>query len=229
MTKESPQTGMLSEERLAALREANREYRQLGGWAVEDLFGHIDALAAEAAQLRQRVEAARLHVESAGRDVDYWLKRAVDAEARVADLERERDAREQSRDHWREQALAMAGAGEAAPVSLALWCPKCGAPHVDEGEWATTRRHKTHLCLSCGRLWRPFEYPTVGVPHVDPPAPAPPPVQPPEAPTTDSSNVGPCQCKYCDLLREQSERRQSARVPTGESAREPAPSKEPGK
>lgn len=47
---------------------------------------------------------------------------------------------------------------------MLLWCPKCHAPHVDEGIWAT-RPHKTHLCSSygCGHTWRPANIPTVGV------------------------------------------------------------------
>jgi hypothetical protein len=48
------------------------------------------------------------------------------------------------------------------PERLALWCPKCGARHLDEGEWAT-RPHRTHLCLACGETWRPSERATVGV------------------------------------------------------------------
>lgn len=63
-----------------------------------------------------------------------------------------------------------AQAGGAVP--LALWCPKCSAPHVDEGEWAT-RPHKTHQCQSCGHEWRPFPHPTVGVAHVGAPSAVP--------------------------------------------------------
>ena len=43
-----------------------------------------------------------------------------------------------------------------------MCCPNCGAQHLDEGEWRT-RSHKTHLCLCCDSLFRPFDYPTVGV------------------------------------------------------------------
>lgn len=50
----------------------------------------------------------------------------------------------------------------APPVPMQLLCPRCGAIHLDEGEWAT-RPHKTHQCQSCKHEWRPFEYPTVGV------------------------------------------------------------------
>lgn len=58
----------------------------------------------------------------------------------------------------------------AAPQPLALWCPQCRAPHVDEGEWAV-RPHKTHQRQHCGHEWRPFSHPTVGVAQIDPPQP----------------------------------------------------------
>lgn len=54
---------------------------------------------------------------------------------------------------------------EAQPVAVTIFCPECGLPHVDEGEWATTRHHKTHQCQGCGHEWRPFPFATVGVPH----------------------------------------------------------------
>jgi hypothetical protein len=51
-----------------------------------------------------------------------------------------------------------------SPIPMLLTCPKCGFPHIDEGEWAE-RHHKTHLCLKpgCGHTWRPANVPTVGV------------------------------------------------------------------
>jgi hypothetical protein len=55
----------------------------------------------------------------------------------------------------------MAGLEEAVPMILN--CPTCGLQHIDEGEWATTRLHRTHLCLGCGFLWRPSDRSTVGV------------------------------------------------------------------
>jgi hypothetical protein len=57
------------------------------------------------------------------------------------------------------------------PFRMVMSCPFCCKPHVDRGEW-TTKLHKTHLCVDdtetapeqgCGTLWRPSEYPTVGV------------------------------------------------------------------
>lgn len=53
----------------------------------------------------------------------------------------------------------------AHPVEVTIFCPECSAPHIDEGEWATTRHHKTHQCQSCGHEWRPFPFATVGVAH----------------------------------------------------------------
>lgn len=55
--------------------------------------------------------------------------------------------------------------GEAEPVAVTIFCPGCAVPHVDEGEWATTRQHKTHQCQGCGHEWRPFPFATVGVAH----------------------------------------------------------------
>jgi hypothetical protein len=49
------------------------------------------------------------------------------------------------------------------PVPMALQCPKCSAEHIDQGEWATTREHKTHLCSACNHEWRPCDFATVGV------------------------------------------------------------------
>lgn len=58
------------------------------------------------------------------------------------------------------------GCANANPVEVTISCPKCATPHIDEGEWATTRHHKTHQCQTCGHEWRPFPFATVGVPHL---------------------------------------------------------------
>lgn len=61
--------------------------------------------------------------------------------------------------------------GLLKPAPAHLYCPACGLLHVDEGEWAT-RPHRTHECQrkSCKKLWRPFEFPTVGVRPPEPPS-----------------------------------------------------------
>lgn len=48
------------------------------------------------------------------------------------------------------------------PVPMLLWCPACGARHVDEGEFAI-RVHHTHACQECGMVWRPCVAATSGV------------------------------------------------------------------
>jgi hypothetical protein len=48
------------------------------------------------------------------------------------------------------------------PKEMLLHCPECQKQHLDEGVWRH-RVHRTHLCQHCGHLWRPFEFPTVGV------------------------------------------------------------------
>lgn len=57
---------------------------------------------------------------------------------------------------------------EAEPKSAYLFCPECSELHVDKLEadgtdW-TKRRHRKHLCHSCGHVWQPFDFPTYGVP-----------------------------------------------------------------
>jgi hypothetical protein len=39
------------------------------------------------------------------------------------------------------------------PPRVPLFCPFCGAQHIDEGEWATTPHHK-HLCALCKKTFR---------------------------------------------------------------------------
>jgi predicted RNA-binding Zn-ribbon protein involved in translation (DUF1610 family) len=50
----------------------------------------------------------------------------------------------------------------AVPVPMLIYCPECGARHIDEGEFAT-KVHHTHSCQTCGLTWRPAVVPTDGV------------------------------------------------------------------
>lgn len=47
-------------------------------------------------------------------------------------------------------------------IEMLLWCPMCGARHLDEGEFAT-KPHHTHACQECGMVWRPAIVNTTGV------------------------------------------------------------------
>ncbi len=67
------------------------------------------------------------------------------------------------------------------PIDMVLFCPACGVQHVDEPEQAvlkyggsgasvitnpdrwTNPPHRSHLCASCGHIWRPADVPTNGV------------------------------------------------------------------
>jgi len=52
------------------------------------------------------------------------------------------------------------------PIPMVLYCPACSAQHIDEPEPATgweNPPHKTHLCKSCGIMWRPANVHTTGV------------------------------------------------------------------
>lgn len=52
------------------------------------------------------------------------------------------------------------------PLPLILHCPVCGERHIDKPEpesgW-TNPPHRSHLCASCGCIWRPADVPTIGV------------------------------------------------------------------
>lgn len=52
------------------------------------------------------------------------------------------------------------------PIPMVLHCPKCHTQHIDVPEpekgW-TNPPHKSHLCHSCGTVWRPADVPTTGV------------------------------------------------------------------
>ena len=50
-------------------------------------------------------------------------------------------------------------------VDMMLHCPACHAQHVDAAPW-DTRPHRSHLCHSCGHIWRPADVCTNGVPVI---------------------------------------------------------------
>ncbi len=58
-------------------------------------------------------------------------------------------------------AAVLAG-GET--IDMLLWCPSCHAQHIDEpDDYWTNPPHKSHLCGSCGLIWRPADLATNGV------------------------------------------------------------------
>lgn len=52
------------------------------------------------------------------------------------------------------------------PIPMVLFCPECGAQHIDapdpERGWENPP-HKSHLCHACATVWRPADVPTNGV------------------------------------------------------------------
>lgn len=82
---------------------------------------------------------------------------------------------------------------ETKPIDMVLYCPNCGEQHVDAPEphckmgvecdesgccyaemngapdrcerW-TNPPHRSHLCHSCGTIWRPADVPTNGVTEI---------------------------------------------------------------
>jgi hypothetical protein len=57
----------------------------------------------------------------------------------------------------------------AAPIPMILYCPICGAQHVDapepENNWSNPP-HKSHKCHCCESIWRPADVCTVGVDRI---------------------------------------------------------------
>jgi len=65
------------------------------------------------------------------------------------------------------------------PIDMVLFCPECGAQHIDRAEFEPTGRtvdnctevrytwdnppHKSHLCHNCANIWRPADVCTNGV------------------------------------------------------------------
>lgn len=63
-------------------------------------------------------------------------------------------------------------APQPAPIDMILYCPNCGKQHLDEPENQVDKSpecvwqnppHRSHLCASCGCIWRPADVATNGV------------------------------------------------------------------
>lgn len=57
--------------------------------------------------------------------------------------------------------------GGGVPIPMILHCPRCHVQHVDEPDERTPEwdnpSHRSHLCHSCGCIWRPADVATEGV------------------------------------------------------------------
>lgn len=152
-----------------ALFESRDAMRVMSNWAKKpDPAGHSWAV-----RMVDRANAAlngepepRSEVMDAVRDVLDELHRQIDAEGWTPAHDDEHDKCE--------MALA-AHPGQPEPIDMLLFCPKCGAQHVDAPEKASDDRpvlyadawtnppHRSHLCHACGTVWRPADVPTNGV------------------------------------------------------------------
>lgn len=58
----------------------------------------------------------------------------------------------------------------AIPIPMLLFCPACGAQHIDapdpRGQW-NNPPHRSHLCDKCGCTWRPSDLATTGVARIE--------------------------------------------------------------
>lgn len=62
--------------------------------------------------------------------------------------------------------IAVTRGPENLPIDMILYCPSCGAQHVDEPQpeksW-TNPPHREHECQKCLFRWKPSNHPTNGV------------------------------------------------------------------
>lgn len=69
------------------------------------------------------------------------------------------------------RAALLVRASEAAPIDMLLFCPKCNTQHIDAPDERTegwsNPSHRSHLCHSCGTVWRPADVPTNGVASIE--------------------------------------------------------------
>ncbi|UIS25287.1 hypothetical protein [Erythrobacter phage vB_EliS-L02] len=47
-------------------------------------------------------------------------------------------------------------------IPMILYCPECGARHIDEKEFEHVP-HRVHACQECGHVWQPAKVNTHGV------------------------------------------------------------------
>lgn len=66
--------------------------------------------------------------------------------------------------------IAVTRGKENAPIDMILYCPSCGAQHVDEAQpdksW-TNPPHREHECQKCLFRWKPSNHPTNGVATIE--------------------------------------------------------------
>jgi hypothetical protein len=99
-------------------------------------------------------------------------------------------------------------AAQVEPIDMVLHCPKCGKKHIDAPEEHWNRAylyswenppHRSHLCYSCGHIWRPADVPTNGVYAVRTKGKADSPIATPQpaaqvAPLTLREGLSPLEC-----------------------------------
>jgi len=103
---------------------------------------------------------------------DDWNEFSEWYDRTIADAEDELGGRDIGYMAWMElkrrltQHAVVKAAPDATPIPMLLFCPKCGAQHVDmpdpENGWANPP-HKSHLCHQCKTVWRPADVETAGV------------------------------------------------------------------
>lgn len=75
----------------------------------------------------------------------------------------------------------LVAAAEPKPIDMLLYCPACGVQHIDEPDGIGNEHagldesvsrwdnppHRSHLCYTCGHIWRPADVLTNGVAAIE--------------------------------------------------------------
>lgn len=133
--------------------EPKRLYERRQAQALEPHYSaHVSAMTTEGLHAKAAIAA-----ELAWRDAQITRIRLHHDEA-MAKLRAEHAALDAEACHLRERL--------DTPIPMVLPCPRCDQRHVDAPEPETGWKnppHKSHLCATCGCVWRPAAVPTTGV------------------------------------------------------------------
>lgn len=141
-----------------------REYSISWDWqqSKPNEYGQGVLLAEAVAWHHERAEDG---IETEAAKLRKALTHAQQSDARV------REALEEARDLLLERihgnpARSAGHNAQGEVIPMILHCPACGVQHIDEPDEATgwtNPPHRSHLCLSCGHVWRPADVATTGV------------------------------------------------------------------
>lgn len=158
----------LRRQRNELLAELNEVRDERNRWITAAQFADHAAKTSTSERDTLRTENMRLAKELAKLREEYERERNVFHEENSR-LRSEKDDEVRAREQWRTAAVKTKNRLaeiDSTLLDVVLHCPACGTQHVDapdpEKGW-TDPAHRSHLCASCGCVWRAADVPTRGV------------------------------------------------------------------